>query len=252
MSNRAAALLIIAGAAGFAFWWSRRPMPSGAAAVTGLETLADDYMSLSFFNPYTDMADTDSTTTPADPDGYVDEGMVENYLMPVVYKAGAMLSGVTGARMQLSIAGLNAIKQHEKFSAVPYKDQAGLLTIGYGHKMRTGESWQSISEQAASGLLAEDVADAEDAVNASVRVDLTQSQFDALVSFTFNVGTGAFRRSTLLRKINDNDPTAANEMSRWVYVTKNGAKVQSAGLSSRRQAEIAMFNGGGTAWSAYG
>ncbi|PZU51905.1 MAG: lysozyme [Thauera sp.] len=145
--------------------------------------------------------------------------------------------------MFLSLAGLNAIKQHEKFVSVPYKDQAGLWTIGYGHKIEAGESFTSLTEAQASTLLAKDVSKAEDAVNASVRVGLTQHQFDALVSFVFNVGTGAFRRSTLLKKLNAGDPTVTAEFTRWVYVTKGGQKVPSDGLMNRRQAEVAMFNG---------
>jgi lysozyme len=243
MSRAAAAIVIIAAGAGVAYWWSTRPRDSGAAAVTGL-SIADDYLSLWFANPYTDTSAVESTTTPVDPDGYVDEGFVENNFMPVVYKAGAVLSGITGGRMQLSIAGLNAIKTHEAFAAVPYKDQAGIWTIGYGHKIIAGEQFVSLTEGAASALLAQDVSYAEDAVNASVRIGLTQGQFDALVSFVFNVGTGAFRRSTMLRKLNAGDPSVVNEFTRWVYVTKGGQKVQSAGLMNRRQAELAMFNGG--------
>jgi len=240
----AAAVIVIAGA-GVA-WWAMRnraPAASGAAAVTPALSM-QDYFSDWYSNPYTDSIAWDGTMTPTDPDGDVsDEGVFENNFMPVIYKAGALLSGVTGGRMQLSRTGLEAIKKHEAFAAVPYKDQAGHLTIGYGHKIRAGESFGTLSEPAAVALLAEDVSAAEDAINASVRVDLLQPQFDALVSFVFNVGTGAFRRSTLLRKLNAGDPTAGNELTRWVYVTKNGAKVKSAGLQNRRDAELAMFNG---------
>lgn len=241
MSRAAAAVVLIAAGAGFAWWYASRPRASGAPAVTGTNT--DDYLGFWFVNPYTDTAEWDSTVAPADPDGYVDQGVIEDYLMPVIYSAGAALSGITGGRMFLSLAGLNAIKQHEKFVSVPYKDQAGLWTIGYGHKIEAGESFTSLTEAQASTLLAKDVGKAEDAVNASVHVGLTQHQFDALVSFVFNVGTGAFRRSTLLKKLNNGDPTVAAEFTRWVYVTKGGQKVQSAGLLNRRQAEVAMFNG---------
>lgn len=239
--SRAAALVVIAAGIGAAWWFGRRPATTGAPAVTG--TTSDDYLGFWFTNPYTDTSEWDSTVTPTDPDGYVDEGLVENYFMPVLYSAGTALSGFKGGRMFLSLAGLNAIKEHEKFVSVPYKDQAGIWTIGYGHKIEAGEEFSSLTEQEASSLLAKDVGRAEDAVNSLVRVGLSQYQFDALVSFVFNVGTGAFRRSTLLRKLNAGDPTVAQEFTRWVYVTKGGQKVQSAGLLNRRQAEVAMFSG---------
>lgn len=241
--SRAAALVVVVGAAAGVAWLlsSTRRTPSAAPDVTG--TTTDDYLGMWFVNPYTDTSESESTATPVDPDGYVDQGIVDDYVMPVIYSAGAALSSLTGGRMFLSIAGLNAIKTHESFASVPYRDQAGIWTIGYGHKIESGESFTSLTEQQASALLARDVATAEDAVNASVRVGLSQHQFDALVSFVFNVGTGAFRRSTLLKKINAGDSTAAAEFTRWVYVTKGGKKVQSAGLLNRRQSEVAMFNG---------
>src|SRR2546427_12829717 len=107
-----------------------------------------------------------------------------------------------GPRRSMSLAGLDQLKRAEsprgRFNRTPYPDAAGFPTIGYGHKLKDGEGYDAIDEAQATSLLAADVRDAEDAVNSLVSVDISQAQFDALVSFTFNVGAGALRRSTLL------------------------------------------------------
>jgi lysozyme len=153
------------------------------------------------------------------------------------------VQGALGGGMRMSAIGLEVLKREEGFRGEVYYDAAGYPTIGYGHKLLPGESFDTIDQARATELLANDLGSAEDAVNGAVSILLAQGQFDALVSFTYNVGNAAFRASTLLRKVNDEDPTALNEFARWRYITVNGVKQENAGLVSRRQSESNMFQG---------
>ncbi len=139
--------------------------------------------------------------------------------------------------MKTSGKVIELIKEHESFSSRAYLCPAGKWTIGYGH---TGgvKSGDVISKWQAEELLRKDVLTAERAVNRQ-RLPLNQNQFDALVSFTFNVGVGNFQKSTLLRKarVNVNDPSIAVEFKKWVY---GGGKVL-PGLVKRRQAEAGLY-----------
>jgi lysozyme len=142
----------------------------------------------------------------------------------------------------LSKNGLDAIKAHEGWSSVVYKDQAGLPTIGYGHLLKPGEHFAEITRQMGETLLSQDVYFAVNAVNSLVTVDLSQGQFDALVSFVYNVGAGAFENSTLLAKLNAGDYRGAfDEFERWNKVTVNGEKILSYGLVKRRRREQELF-----------
>jgi len=137
--------------------------------------------------------------------------------------------------MQTSSAGLALIKEHEGLRLDAYLCPARVWTIGYGH---TGDvhPGQRITEAMADLLLQSDLKSFERAVNAAVKVPLTQGQFDALVSFAFNVGAGAFRLSTLLRVLNEGDyRAAAKQFDRWVH---GGGKVL-PGLVRRRRDERA-------------
>jgi lysozyme len=146
--------------------------------------------------------------------------------------------------MRLSENGLSFIKRWEGFIPTPYDDGYGNLTVGYGHKIRPGESFTQISEAEGSQLLAQDVAWAEDAVNRNVRVPLTQAQFDALVSLVFNWGAGNFAESLLLQRLNAGDYAGAAERLGEHPVTSGGQ--YSAGLARRRQEEKAIFLSGGS------
>ncbi len=166
---------------------------------------------------------------------------VADAFLPVAYKVENVFYSVWGGRMEISLAGLAHLKQFEGLRLQPYKDVAGLWTIGYGHLLKPGEWWDSITEEFATRLLADDVGKAEDTVNSLVKVPLSQPQFDALVSFVYNVGPGAFRRSTLLRLLNAGDYAgAAAQLPLW---RKAGGKIVQ-GLVNRRAQEVAMFNGG--------
>ena len=141
--------------------------------------------------------------------------------------------------MKISQDGIDLIKRFEGFSASPYLDAVGYPTIGYGHCLRDGESFTAISREEAETLLKQDVAVAERAVHRSVRAPLTQHQFDALVSFVYNVGVEAFEKSTLLKLLREgNKASAALEFNRWVYA--KGRKLP--GLEIRRKAESRLFS----------
>lgn len=138
--------------------------------------------------------------------------------------------------------GLNLIKQFEGFRAQPYLCPAGYSTIGYGHVIRPEEGYlqAGITEPMAQALLIKDVAVAEIAVLRLIDAPLADGQFDALVSFTFNLGAGALQRSTLRRKVNRREHDAVpEEFLRWVWA--GGRRMQ--GLVRRRQAESWLYGG---------
>jgi lysozyme len=178
--------------------------------------------------------------TTADGEGAGFDAVAGGFL-DVAAQAGSLLGG---NGMQISLAGLAAIKGHEGFRSTVYLDSAGKPTIGYGHLIKPYESFTSITEQEASRLLAQDVAAAEDTVNRLVKVPLSQNEYDALVSFVFNIGGGAFSRSTLLAQLNAGNKLAAQQQfTRWVYVTVGGQKQVVTGLANRRLAESRLFAG---------
>lgn len=140
--------------------------------------------------------------------------------------------------MKISSRGLDLIKRFEGFSASTYICPAGKHTIGYGHIVSPGELFTEIDRQQAEDLLIKDVHFAESVIRHNVHTDLSQSQYDALVSFVYNVGGGNFIKSTLLRLLNNKDYAgAAKQFARWVYA---GGRVL-PGLEKRRAAEQALF-----------
>ena len=141
--------------------------------------------------------------------------------------------------MKISDDGVRLIQRFEGFEGVVYDDAAGYATIGYGHLIRAGEDFsQGINRAAAELLLRQDIAIAERAVKRLVEVPLSQSQFDALVSFTFNLGAGALQRSTLRRKVNRAEHVQVpSEFLRWIWA--GGRRLR--GLLRRRQAEVAFY-----------
>ena len=153
-------------------------------------------------------------------------------------------------RLDISPAGVALIADFEGFRGELYDDAAGHCTIGYGHLVhkggitaadRAGPFGKGITREAGLALLHDDAQQKVAAVRKAVTVPLEQNQFDALVSFTFNVGAGALAGSTLLKKLNAGDYAgAAGEFGKW---TKAGGK-ELAGLVRRREAEADMFRGG--------
>lgn len=141
-------------------------------------------------------------------------------------------------------AGIALIKRFEGFSPTIYRCAGGWPTIGFGHVVRECERERfvgGVSESEAEDLLRRDVGIAERAVLRLIRVPLTDGQFSALTSFTFNLGGGALQRSTLRRKVNREEHAAAPaEFRRWVFA--GGRKLK--GLVRRRNAEAALcFSG---------
>lgn len=149
--------------------------------------------------------------------------------------------------MKTSAKGIDFIKKWEGFRSAPYLDVAGVPTIGFGSTFyESGRKVtmrdRHITEEEATKLKANIVKKFEDWVNKLVTEKLEQHQFDALVSFCYNVGPGALKRSTLLRKINADpkDPTVANEFTKW---TKSGGR-RYRGLARRRIQEAYLFEFG--------
>lgn len=142
--------------------------------------------------------------------------------------------------MKISEKGLDLIRSFEGLELKAYKDSVGVLTIGWGSTGSHVKVGMVITKGQAEDLLKQDVSRFEKGVNDLVKVPLTQNQFDSLVSFSFNLGLGNLKSSTLLRKLNASDYSgAANEFLRW---NKAGGKVLN-GLTRRRQAEKDMFEG---------
>lgn len=169
--------------------------------------------------------------------------------------AGTGEKGRPNAGAHVSEAGLRHLMRSEGFRNKAYKDVAGYPTIGVGHLLtsqekRTGTivingkavSYKNgLTDEQVKDLLAQDVKKYEKVVSDSVKVPLTQGQFDALVSFSYNVGPNAFKKSNLLRVLNQGKYNQVpNEMRKWVKAGGRTVK----GLKNRREAEIALWNSG--------
>lgn len=141
--------------------------------------------------------------------------------------------------MKIGQEGIDLIKKFEGCKLHAYQDSVGVWTIGYGHTtdVKRGDV---ITEGTATDYLRQDLEEAESGVRELIHVPLGQSEFDALVSFTFNLGSGNLARSTLRSKLNGHDRKgAADEFPKWVNA--GGKKLK--GLVRRRNAERAMFLG---------
>ncbi|MCM6993630.1 lysozyme [Enterobacter roggenkampii] len=144
--------------------------------------------------------------------------------------------------MQTSDKGIALLKEFEGCKLTAYQDSVGVWTIGYGwtqpvdgKPIRAG---MTIKQETAERLLKTGLVRYESDVSRLVKVGMTQGQFDALVSFTYNLGARSLSTSTLLRKLNTGDYAgAADEFLRW---NKAGGKVLN-GLTRRREAERALF-----------
>ena len=139
--------------------------------------------------------------------------------------------------MNLSNNGKKLIKKHEGCRLKAYKCPRGVWTIGYGHTNNVKPD-DVITQDEAEELLKRDLKVHEDNVKRVVKIALTQNQFDALVSFEYNVGYGAFANSTLLKLLNaGNYNGASKQFERWVYA---GDRVLE-GLVKRRKEEKGLF-----------
>lgn len=147
--------------------------------------------------------------------------------------------------MKASILAVNLLKEVEGWRDKPYRDSGGKCTIGYGHLIKEGEYCPDrITVDQGEKYLREDITEAERTVNSTVKVPLTQHQFDALVSFTFNIGAGAWAVSDTLKILNNGEHhRMPARMLMWVKVTKNGVKVVEEGLINRRLKEVRLWQG---------
>jgi lysozyme len=147
---------------------------------------------------------------------------------------------------QLSEKGADFIARFEGCKLNLYNDPAGHATIGVGHLVHMGgingsepdEFKRGITRERALDLLRQDAAKAARAVRQAITVELNQQQLDALISFTFNIGEGNLRASTLRKKLNAGDyGSVPAQLDRWVFAGHN----KLPGLVRRRQAEGALF-----------
>ena len=135
---------------------------------------------------------------------------------------------------------VNLVKEFEGCRLTAYICPAGVLTIGYGHTGSDVHSGMKITQKQAEAFLAKDLQKFANTVNSKVKVGLNANQRGALVSFTFNVGGGAFGSSTLLKRLNKGEnpnTVASQELPKW---NKGGGKVL-PGLVRRRAAEVKFF-----------
>lgn len=145
--------------------------------------------------------------------------------------------------MQVSKKGIDLIAEFEGFVSKPYLDQIGIPTIGYGNTFYLNGKKVTLNDAPISEIEARKllsiVANKFGQQVQEVTRELNQNQFDAVVSFVYNVGIGNYRKSTLLKKINANpcDESIAYEFSRW---NKAGGKVLS-GLVKRRKKEAELY-----------
>ncbi len=136
------------------------------------------------------------------------------------------------------------IESFEALRLQSYQDQRGFWTIGYGHKNASVKEGMTCTPEQADEWLAEDLRVASAGVTLAVTRPLRQHEFDALVSFTFNVGVSAFTHSTLLTLVNTTQsPQAADEFLIWNHVDGT----VDPGLSKRRRLERALFLDGASA-----
>lgn len=157
--------------------------------------------------------------------------------------------------MRASPELIDYLKRREEFRAVPYLDDAGKWTIGYGHLIRPHEqkTLLRLTEPQAELLLDQDCDPIElylDAIQANFKIRLNQHQFDGLVTLAFNIGLKAFEDSTLLKLVRAGDfAAAAAQFDEWIKITKvdkGGVrrKVRNRGLVNRRRMDRAIFERG--------
>lgn len=143
----------------------------------------------------------------------------------------------------LNQESINLIKSWEGLRLAAYKDPVGIWTIGYGHTNAAGSpsvvDGMTITKEEAERILQKDLAQYVGAVKTAVKVPLNENQLGALSSWCYNIGPGAMRGSTLIKKLNTGDYAAVpSELRKWNKV--GGDKLQ--GLVNRREAEIKLWN----------
>lgn len=157
--------------------------------------------------------------------------------------------------MKISNKGLNFIKQHESIAGydnhtgffMPYDDGFGFMTIGYGHKIEPGENFKKgLSQSNVIDLLTRDISKFEKSVSRIITTPLKQNQFDALVALAYNIGIGAFEKSTIVKYINNpqyHNTRYPTPESAWKAWNKCNGKT-SRGLINRRNYEWDLYING--------
>lgn len=143
--------------------------------------------------------------------------------------------------MKISEKGIEFIIKEEGEILTAYICPAGVWTIGVGHTGKDIKKGMKITKEQSRELLKSDLSRFEDIVNKSIRAPLKQYEFDALVSFAFNIGEGAFSKSALVNKINSSAflKEIEAQFRRWIY---GGGKIL-PGLKARREREIKLYKG---------
>lgn len=219
------------------------PWPDHAEALLGTRELVEEGDSDATVGSVSDKPEnplpvTGSPRTGMEPGVYLPKGYVNG-------QPNYSFSGSTGDlkplnELTIDDQGIAFIARYEAFSSNIYLDAAGKPTIGYGHLITASDNFTgAISQDAALALLASDCKIAETGIRKNCTAQLSQPQFNALVSFVFNVGGGAFAGSTLLKQLNaGNYAEVPNQLTRW---NKAGGKVL-AGLVRRRRDEGLLFS----------
>lgn len=144
--------------------------------------------------------------------------------------------------MKVNKAGLELIKSFEGKKLTAYKDIVGVWTIGYGHTSAAGKpevvAGLTITDHQAEEILTRDLGKYEEAVEKAITVKMTENQFSAMVSLCYNIGPGAFAKSSVVKHMNAGD--AKKAASSFLLWNKAGGKVV-AGLTRRREAEKKLF-----------
>ena len=158
------------------------------------------------------------------------------------YPPGYKPANVIGNIMRTSQSGIDLIKRFEGLELESYQDITGIWTIGYGHTGPEVGPDQRITTSEAEALLRHDLVSREKAVSRLTKVDINQNEFDALVSFVYNVGETAYSRSTARRRLNaENRIGAADALTWFNKATVNGVLREVLGLTRRRASEKALF-----------
>jgi GH24 family phage-related lysozyme (muramidase) len=156
-----------------------------------------------------------------------------------------------GGAMTISDAGFEFVKGWEGFVPKLYNDPVGHCTVGYGTLVHKGNCdgrdserpyLSGVTKEEATRLLTSELAEKQAAVRGAIKVPLNQNQYDALVSFAYNVGASALQKSTLLKLLNQGKYDAVpGELKKWTKARKNGQLIDLPGLVERRAGEAALF-----------
>lgn len=142
-------------------------------------------------------------------------------------------------------AGIEAIRRHEGFSPIAYRDTGGKWTIGYGHLIKAGEEHLQnavLDRAAAEQLFRADLRDFEGYVNQYVTREKSQDEFNALLSLVYNIGPGNFRTTGIALKAQQRKPYS-DLAPIWLAQNRDSTRTVRAGLTKRREAELAVYYG---------